>query len=177
MRTHVCGACCNNPQVWRDLGIELLGQEGESDLNMIAANSGGNVIQCCSSMFSLWLERQPEASWRQLFKALSNVNLVSLATETERLLTPSEQHQSSQQTLTNLQGTSINRRTTMFMWEGHVLVLLHMRILIPYTYGMSHMHILIWNTHTCMRLHLVPYKYFICMFLFLYRFLDTACCY
>ena len=107
VRTHVCGACCNNPEVWRDLGRELLGQEGESELNIIAANNGGNVIQCCSSMFSLWLERQPEASWRQLFKALSNVNLVSLATETEKLLTPSEQQQSSQQTLTNLQGMRI----------------------------------------------------------------------
>ena len=90
--------------------MELLGQEGESELNIIAANSGGNVIQCCSSMFSLWLERQPEASWRQLFKALSNVNLVSLATETERLLTPSEQQQSSQQTPTNLQGTCTQKR-------------------------------------------------------------------
>ena len=89
VRPHVCGACCNNPEVWRDLGRELLGEEGEPDLNTIAANSHDNVIKCCSGMFSLWLERQPEASWKQLINALRNVNLESLATNVENLLTPS----------------------------------------------------------------------------------------
>ena len=88
MRSHVCGA--NNPEVWRDLGRELLGEEGELELNIIAANNHDNVIKCCSGMFSLWLERQPEASWRQLINALRNVNLVSLATNVEKLLIPSK---------------------------------------------------------------------------------------
>ena len=103
--TRVCGAC-SNPEVWRDLGRELLGQEVESQLNAIAVNSDGNVIQCCSGMFSLWLERQPGASWRQLINALINVNLVSLATEIEKSLitTLSEQQQDTQQILTKVQG-------------------------------------------------------------------------
>ena len=44
------------------MGRELLGEEGESELNTIAANSHDNVIKCCSGMFSLWLERQPDGS-------------------------------------------------------------------------------------------------------------------
>ena len=71
------------------MGRELLGEEGEPELNTIAVNSHDNVIKCCSGMFSLLLERQPEASWRQLINALKNVNLVSLATTVENLLTPS----------------------------------------------------------------------------------------
>ena len=91
------------------MGRELLGQEAESELNTIAVNSYGNVILCCSSMFSLWLERQPGASWKQLITALINVNLVSLATEIEKSLTttPSEQQQDTQQILTNVQGDVI----------------------------------------------------------------------
>ena len=69
MRIHICGTS-NNPEVWRYVVRELLGEEVESELNAITVNSQGNVIKCCSGMFSLWLERQPEASWRQLINAL-----------------------------------------------------------------------------------------------------------
>ena len=93
MRIHICWSS-NNPEVWRDVGRELLGdllgEEVESELNAIAVNSRDNVIKCCSGMFSLWLERQPEASWRQLINALRNVKLVSLATNVENLLIPSK---------------------------------------------------------------------------------------
>ena len=88
------------------MGRELLGQEVESELNAIDVNSYGNVIQCCSGMFSLWLERQLGASWRQLINALINVKLVSLATEIGKSLiaTLSEQQQDTQQILTKVQG-------------------------------------------------------------------------
>ena len=72
-------------------------------------NSHGNVIQCCSGIFSLWFERQPGANWRQLITALINVNLVSLAIEIEKSLiaTLSEQQKDTQQTLTQVQGDLI----------------------------------------------------------------------
>ena len=93
MRIHICGST-NNPEVWRDVGTELLGEllgeQVESELNAIAADSHGSVIKCCSSMFSLWLERQPEASWRQLINALRTVKLVALAANVENLLIPSK---------------------------------------------------------------------------------------
>ena len=89
MKIHICGSS-NNPEVWRDVGRELLGEQVESELNAIAADSHGSVIKCCSGMFSLWLERQPEASWRQLINALRTVKLVALATNVEKLLIPSK---------------------------------------------------------------------------------------
>jgi len=102
VRPQVCGAC-HNPEVWRDLGIELLGQEADASLNTISTNSR-NVIQCCSSMFSLWLERQPEASWKQLVEALMNVNLNALGVKIKNLLTPKQQAD-SQKISSDLQGT------------------------------------------------------------------------
>ena len=106
LKSGVCGAR-NNAEIWRDLGIELLGQEGEADLNTISASHGGNITECCSRMFSLWLERQPDASWKQLIVSLTKVNLVSLATiiESQLLIPPAEQQQqASQQTQTDPRG-------------------------------------------------------------------------
>lgn len=86
------------------MGIELLGQESETALNTISAESRGSVVACCSGMFSLWLERQPEASWRQLIDALIDVKLVSLAAEIKRSLILPEQQKSSQEISADLQG-------------------------------------------------------------------------
>ena len=74
-------ACDRNPQAWKDLGIELM-PDSAAELSTISANSN-NVVTCCSSLFSLWLERQPKASWRQLIEALKNTGLENLATEIE----------------------------------------------------------------------------------------------
>ena len=86
------------------MGIILLGDKSVPELDTIYVNSHGNVIKCCAAMFTLWLERQPEASWRQLIDALINVELVSLAAEIKRLLIPSDP-KNSQQISTDLQGT------------------------------------------------------------------------
>ena len=103
VRSHVCGACAINSRIWQDLGIELMGEDSVADLNTISANNRGDVIQCCSSMFSLWLERRPEASWKQLIEALTKIKLNLLASEIEKLLISSEQQQNSQEKL--LEGT------------------------------------------------------------------------
>ena len=90
------------------MGIELLGQRGAAHLNTISASHGGNITECCSRMFSLWLERQPDASWKQLMDSLTKVNLVSLAaTIKSRLqIPPAEQErQAPQQTQTDSQGS------------------------------------------------------------------------
>ena len=93
MIIHICGSS-NNGEAWRDVGRELLGkllgEEVELELNIIAVNNQGNVTRCCSRMFSLWLERQPEATWMQLINALKNAKLFSLATNVENLLIPSK---------------------------------------------------------------------------------------
>ena len=118
VRPQVCGACNNNPEIWRDLGIELLGQEADAALNTISANNRGNVIQCCSSMFSLWLERQPEASWEQLVEALIKVNLNTLGVKIKKLVTSPEQQQDSQKISTDLQGTCWSHVVRPFPWGG-----------------------------------------------------------
>ena len=77
-----------------------MGQDSLADLNTISANNRGDVIVCCSSMFSLWLQRQPEANWKQLIGALNKIKLNVLASKIKKSLISSEQQQSSQQGLT-----------------------------------------------------------------------------
>ena len=98
VRNHICSACTLNSELWKDLGIELLGKDGVNDLNIISVNKRGDVIQCCSSMFSLWLERQPEASWKQLIKALIKIQLNLLASKIKKSL-KADQQQSSERRL------------------------------------------------------------------------------
>ena len=71
----VSAACAYQPDVWRDLGIELLGKDGIAELDVIKANNSDDVTKCCSKMLSLWLQRQTEASWNQLIEALTQVKL------------------------------------------------------------------------------------------------------
>ena len=97
VRSHICGACALNSQIWKDLGLELLGQDSVADLNTISVNNR-DVVGCCSSLFSLWLQRQPEASWKQLIDALIKTKLNLVASEIKKSLI-SEQQQSSKQGL------------------------------------------------------------------------------
>ena len=118
VRSHICGACDFNSELWKDLGIELMGQAGVNDLNIISANKRGDVIQCCSSMFSLWLERQPEASWKQLIMALIKIQLNHLASEIKKSL-KAEQSQNSEER--SLEGTYIAQDVTKsFKFEKEV---------------------------------------------------------
>ena len=77
-----------------------MGQDSVADLNTISVNNRDNVTGCCSSLFSLWLQRQPEANWKQLIDALIKIKLNLLASEIKKSLILSEQQQSSQQGLT-----------------------------------------------------------------------------
>ena len=82
----VAAACAYRPDVWRDLGIELLGQGGIVELDVIKANNTDDVMKCCSKMLSLWLQLQIEASWNQLIEALEQVKLNRLAKEIKKAL-------------------------------------------------------------------------------------------
>ena len=99
VRSHICEACDSSPGMWKDLGIELMGQDSVADINAISVNNYGDIVGCCSSMFSLWLQKQPEASWKQLIDALINIKLNQLAAEIKKLLIPSEKQESSPQRL------------------------------------------------------------------------------
>ena len=68
---------------WHDLGIELLEPENIRTLDEIQSNYPRDASTCCTKMFQLWLDKQPEASWEQLIKALRDIDLN--ATELELL--------------------------------------------------------------------------------------------
>ena len=73
---------------WHDLGIELLGDENLQALDEIEKNYPRDASTCCTKMFQLWLERQPETSWRQLIQALRepNIEMNELANTIEQKL-------------------------------------------------------------------------------------------
>lgn len=78
--------CAKSAHMWKDLGVELLGSGNSVTLDVIK-NSNSDATECCSAMFQLWLDRQPAASWRQLIKALKQLQLNHLANEVESKLT------------------------------------------------------------------------------------------
>ena len=73
---------------WYDLGVELLAEEDVQALDEIQSNYPRDASMCCTKMFQLWLDKQPEASWRQLIEALreSNIELKELANTIEQKL-------------------------------------------------------------------------------------------
>ena len=73
---------------WYDLGIELLEPEDTHTLDEIEKNHPTDVSTCCTKMFRLWLDKQPEASWEQLIEALRepNIELNELANTIEQEL-------------------------------------------------------------------------------------------
>ena len=77
-----------------------MGQDSVADINTISANNRGDMEGCCSSLFTLWLQRQPEANWKQLIDALIKIKLNQLAAQIKKLLIPSEQQQTSPERLT-----------------------------------------------------------------------------
>ena len=108
VKSHIYGTCALNPGIWKDLGLELMGQDSMDDLDIISADNRGNVVGCCSALFSLWLQRQPEANWKQLIDALTKIKLNLLATEIKTSLIPSN-HDQQQQSLSEglMEGTYI----------------------------------------------------------------------
>ena len=86
-------ACAHRPSIWRDLGVELLGQDGVAELDMIKTNNSDSVTKCCSEMLTLWRERQTEASWNQLIEALVQVRLNRVAKEIRNGLKSPMEHE------------------------------------------------------------------------------------
>lgn len=77
--------CASGPEAWLELGTELLDKKDVAALYKIVSD----VTECsirCSKMFKLWLERQPEASWRRLIIAMKQIRMDKLASDVETLL-------------------------------------------------------------------------------------------
>ena len=85
LNRHVREQLCARTELWKDLGVELLGVGSNDALNVIQS-SNNDVTNCCSAMFQLWLDRHPTASWRQLIEALRHLQLNYLAYQIESKL-------------------------------------------------------------------------------------------
>ena len=74
---------------WYVLGLKLLKEEQESQLDIIELNHPGDNQKCCMDMFRYWLNANADASWQQLIEALRSpvVKLSAVAADIEKLLT------------------------------------------------------------------------------------------
>ena len=68
---------------WYDLGIELLDTKDLPKLDEIQKDCPGDVSTCCTKLFKLWLDKQPEASWEQLIEGLRGIDLNEVANATK----------------------------------------------------------------------------------------------
>ena len=91
-------------QAWKDLGRELI-LDDNAALGEIEANANGDVTTCCDTLFNVWLQRQPEASWGQLIQGLKNIGQGTLAAQIEDMLEPSVASASSHTTTATVSQT------------------------------------------------------------------------
>ena len=55
---------------WYLLGLKLLKEDQESQLDIIESNHAGDNKKCCMDMFRYWLHDNTDATWEQLIEAL-----------------------------------------------------------------------------------------------------------
>ena len=74
---------------WYVLGLKLLKEDQESQLDIIKSNHAGDNQMCCMEMFWCWLSTNTEASWEQLVEALRSpfVKLPVVAADIEKMFT------------------------------------------------------------------------------------------
>jgi len=62
---------------WEDVGVQLLSRDNQSQIKIIKANCNGDVEKCCTNLFDVWTQRQPDnCTWQILFEAVRNAGLV-----------------------------------------------------------------------------------------------------
>ena len=65
---------------WEDVGVQLLSRDNQSQIKIIKANCNGDVEGCCTKLFDVWTQRQPDnLTWQTLFEAVKNAGLVKEA--------------------------------------------------------------------------------------------------
>ena len=63
---------------WYELGLQLLEEStGVKILREIDYDYPNNASRCCTKMFEIWLNQQPNASWDQLLTALDSIHMNS----------------------------------------------------------------------------------------------------
>ena len=74
---------------WYELGVKLLKEDQELQLDVIQFNYAGDYKKCCMEMFWYWLSTNSGATWKKLISALqsSAVELPVVAANLEKMLT------------------------------------------------------------------------------------------
>ena len=74
---------------WYELGIQLLREDQEPQLDVIKSDCGNDNKRCCIQMFWYWLKTNPKASWQQLLDALGSpaLELHTVAAKIEAMFT------------------------------------------------------------------------------------------
>ena len=72
---------------WEDVAVQLLSEEHQKEINIIKDDYHGNIKNCCSSLFTLWRQRQPQdVTWKALIRAIRNADLTNEANQIEKML-------------------------------------------------------------------------------------------
>ena len=74
---------------WYELGVKLLKEDQESQLDVLKLNHVGDNKKCCMEMFWYWLSTNTSATWKQLIEALQSpaVELPVVAADLEKMIT------------------------------------------------------------------------------------------
>ena len=77
---------------WYDLGVKLLKEEQELQLDVIEGNYADDKKECCKKMFWYWISTNTDASWQKLIEALRSpaVELPVVAADIEKMITGSQ---------------------------------------------------------------------------------------
>ena len=78
VRDPLAAAGANGPNRWYDVGLTLMGESSRNHLDILKIDKR-NTYECCEGMFSLWLDRDSEASWNKLIAALRRNDLGGIA--------------------------------------------------------------------------------------------------
>ena len=73
---------------WYNLGIDLFEVDDIESLNTVRSEHPTDINVCCTTMFQLWLRKQPKASWNQLIDSLRQpgIDLNNLASKINQML-------------------------------------------------------------------------------------------
>ena len=59
---------------WHELGVQLLPDDLQVQLDIIRKNNPGDAKACCTEMFQYWLQVDTKASWNKLIEALRRID-------------------------------------------------------------------------------------------------------
>ena len=75
---------------WYSLGLQLLDDEYQNELDTIEMNTTNDVETSCRKMFQKWLSTEVLASWDLLIRALKAIHLKTVANDIEESVLESE---------------------------------------------------------------------------------------